>query len=76
MPGDSLDQLQNHISIDQIGTILDCPDCVTSNKMILDCLVEKMQSKFNLFDLCDKLNLITGSPTLFSLVEDIRKGNT
>ena len=70
----TLHHLQDHISDDQISTILECRDYVTSNKMILDCLVMKVHCKDDLLNLCDQLSNVTGSPTMLGLVNDIRKG--
>ncbi|XP_065910127.1 uncharacterized protein [Dysidea avara] len=69
----TLHHLQDHISDDQISTILECRDYVTSNKMILDCLVMKVHCKDDLLNLCDQLSNVTGSPTMLGLVNDIRK---
>ena len=66
--------LQDHINDNQMCTILCCGDYVISNKMILDCLVEKMESKDDLLNLCDLLSTISGSPTMLNLVDEIKKG--
>ena len=77
MPQDfqsTLDIIKDHISDDQISAILNCSDHVSGNKMILDCLMEKMQRKDDLLKLCDQLSRISSSPILSSLIDDIRKG--
>ncbi|XP_065911500.1 uncharacterized protein [Dysidea avara] len=76
MPEDysqTLHLLQNHISDDQMVTLLDCPDHVTGNRMILDCLVEKLlHCKNDLLSLCHQLSRINSS-ALLVLVNEIRK---
>jgi len=72
--GQTLHILQNYISVDQISNILDCPDHVISNRMILDCLVEKLlHCKNDLLSLCHQLSRINSSALLL-LINEIRKG--
>ena len=44
--------------------------------MILDCLIDKMKSKEDMFDLCDQLSRLTDiSPNLANLINELRKGH-
>ena len=71
----SLAKLQDVLSDDQICAILNCSDSHTANKMILDCLINKMNCKEDVFNLCDQLNRLTDiSPNLTNLISKLRKG--
>ena len=49
----SVGKLQNYISDDQICMILSSSNSTTANKIILDCLIERMNCRGDLLDLCD-----------------------
>ena len=71
----SLEKLQDKLSDDQICTILNCSNSHTANKMILDCLIDKLKFKEDMFDLCNQLDRLTDiSPDLKHLINDLRKG--
>ena len=70
----SVGKLQNYISDDQICMILSSSNSTTANKIILDCLIERMSSREELFDLCDQLETITTSQQLNTIVDEIRSG--
>lgn len=64
--------LINFISDDQICSILCCSNSTTANKMILDCLIEKMSRREELFNLCDQLQRISTSQQLKAVISEIR----
>ena len=70
----SVGKLQNYISDDQICMILSSSDSNTANKMILDCLIERMSCREELLDLCDQLESISTSHQLSMLISEIRSG--
>ena len=70
----SIGKLQNYISDDQICMILSSSNSTTANKMILDCLIERMNSREELLDLCDQLETISTSHQLNMLISEIRSG--
>ena len=77
MPGNheqSIGKLQNYISDDQICMILSSSNSTTANKMILDCLIERMSCREDLLDLCDQLETISTSHQLNMLISEIRSG--
>lgn len=77
MPEDyeqTLGRLQNFINDDQMCAILCCSSPPVANKMILDCLVDRMQCEEDLFDFCDQLEMVTGSQDLNIIISDIRSG--
>ena len=67
--------LQNYISDDQICMILSSRDSTTANKMILDCLIERMSRREDLLSLCDQLQTIgSASHQLMMVISEIRSG--
>ena len=70
----SVGKLQNYISDDQICMILSSGDYTTANKIILDCLIERMSCREELLDLCDQLETISTSQQLNMLISKIRSG--
>ena len=74
MPDDymnTVSQLERHLTGDHIGSILECKDAVTANQRILDCLIVQQDNKEDIFDLCDKLSVITDAPLLTAAIEDL-----
>jgi len=77
MPDDyeqSVGMLQNYISDDQICMILSTGNSTTANKIILDCLIERLSCREDLLDLCDQLETITTSHQLMMVISKIRSG--
>ena len=70
----SVGQLQDYISDDQICMILSSSSSTTANKIILDCLIEKMSCREDLLDLCDQLETISTLHQLNMLINEIRSG--
>ena len=60
----SVGKLVDYISDDQIGTILSSSNASVANKLILDCLIERISCKEELLDLCDQLESIIASHDL------------
>ena len=70
----SIVKLQNYVSDDQMCMILSSSSSTAANKMILDCLIGRMNSRENLLDLCDQLQVINKSYQLMTIISDIRFG--
>ena len=71
----SLEKLQDALSNDQICAVLNCSNSHSANKMILDCLIDKMKFREDVFDLCDQLDKLTDvTPDLKYLTDELRKG--
>ena len=70
----SVGKLQNYISDDQICMILSSNNSTAANKIILDCLIEKMSCREELLDLCDQLENITTSHQMMMVISKIRSG--
>ena len=70
----SVGMLLNYISDDQICMILSSSNSTTANKIILDCLIERMSCREELLDLCDQLETITASQQLKMMINEIRSG--
>ena len=77
MPNDyelTIGKLQDYISDDQICTILSSSNSTVANKIILDCLIERMRCREELLDLCDQLEKITTSHDMKIVINEIRLG--
>ena len=70
----SVGKLVNYFSDDQIGAILSSSNASVANKLILDCLIERISCKEELLDLCDQLESIIASHDLKIAVNEIRLG--
>ena len=78
MPDDymnTVNQLERHLTGDHIGSILECRDVFTANQRILDCLIEQINTKEGLLDLFEQLNSITNTPTLTTVIDNVKKGS-
>ena len=77
MPDDyelTIGKLQHFISDDQICAILSSNNSTFANKIILDCLIERMSCREDLFDLCDQLEIITESHDMKIVINGLRLG--
>ena len=77
MPDDyelTIGKLVNYISDEQICSILSSSNSTIANKIILDCLIERMRCSEELLDLCDQLENITTSHDLKIVINEIRFG--
>ena len=77
MPDDyelTIGKLQHYISDDQICAILSSSNSTSANKIILDCLIERMSCREELFDLCDQLEIITTSHDMKIVLNELRLG--
>ena len=70
----SIGKLMNYISDDQICAILSSSNSTIANKIILDCLIERMSCREELLDLCDQLENITTSHDLKIVINKLRLG--
>ena len=77
MPDDymnTVSQLERHLTGDHIGSILESQHPTTANQRILDCLTVQLDSREDVFSLCDKLGVITDAPSLTVAIEDLKRG--
>jgi len=70
----SVEKLQNYISDDRICMILSSSNSTTANKIILDCLIERMSRREDLLDLCNQLETISTSYIATMLINAARSG--
>ena len=68
----SVGVLQSYISDDQICMILCSGSPSSANKMILDCLIERMSCSEEILDLCDQLEMISMSQQLRMIINGVR----
>ena len=74
MPDDyelNVGKFQNYINFDQICIILSSSNSAIANKIILDCLIEVVNSKRELLDL---LESIATSHDFKSVINEIKSG--
>ena len=77
MPDDymnTVNQLERNLTGDHIGSILACSNVFTANQRILDCLIEQLNAKEDVLDLCSWLGRIDDAPLLSGTIEDLKKG--
>ena len=77
MPDDyvlTVGKLQDYFSDDQIADILSNSTSAIANKIILDCLIERINCREQLLDLCDQLEKITNSNNMRVVTNEIRLG--
>ena len=77
MPNDyelNVEKLLNYISDDQICAILSSSNSTIANKIILDCLIERMSCREELLDLCDRLEIIAESHDLKIVINELHSG--
>ena len=77
MPDDyelTVDKLVNYISDEQICVILSSSNSTIANKIILDCLIERMRCREELLDLCDQLEKISSLHELKTVINILRSG--
>ena len=70
----TVQKLENSFSDDQICSILKSGNSTIANKKILDCLIEKMNCREELLDLCVQLENISTSHDLKIVLNKIRSG--
>ena len=77
MPDDyepTVGKLQDYFSDDQIADILSNSTSTIANKIILDCLIKRINCREKLLDLCDQLEKITNSNSMRVVTNEIRLG--
>ena len=77
MPDDyelTVGKVQDYISDDQIYAILSSNNSTIANKIILDCLIERMKCREDVLHLCDLLGYITTSVDMKAVINEIRAG--
>ena len=77
MPDDyvlTVGKLVNFISDNQICVILSSSNSTIANKIILDCLIERMRCREELLDLCDQMESIIASHDLKIVTNELRFG--
>jgi len=77
MPDDymnTVNQLERRLTGDHIGSILECDNVFTANQKILDCLIEQLNDKEDVLDLCSWLSRIDDNLLLTTAIDDLKKG--
>jgi len=54
--------------------ILSSSNSTAANKIILDCLIERMSCREELLNLCNQLETITASHQMMMVISEIRSG--
>ena len=77
MPDDyeiTVGKIQDYITDDQISAILGTSNSSVANKMIVDCLIERISCGEELLDLCDQLEKIASLNEMKSVTKEIKLG--
>ena len=77
MPDDyeiTVGKIQDYITDDQISAILGTSNSSVANKMIVDCLIERISCREELLDLCDQLEKIASLNEMKSVTKEIKLG--
>jgi len=74
----TLQAVQDHLTDHQICDVLTSPNCSIANKIILNCLIEKVKCTANVLEFCDELEKITvllpDPGILAAVVNELRMG--
>lgn len=69
----TLDIVQDDLTDDQICDVLTSADYATANKIILNCLIEKVKYAADIVGLCDQLEKIIANPgTLAEIIREFK----
>ena len=77
MPDDyelTVGKLQSYISVDHICNILSSGSSTVANKIILDCLIERISCREELLDLCHQLETVATSHDLIVVISELKHG--
>ena len=77
MPDDyelTVGKLQSYISVDHICAILSSSNSTVANKIILDCLIERISCREELLDLCHQLETVATSHDLIVVISELKRG--
>ena len=67
-------QLQKYISDENIFAILSSSSSLDANRMILECLIDRLNSSVDLLDFCDQLESISPLHEMKVLIKEIKSG--
>ena len=71
----SIDILHKYFTTSDFDMVLNSSNSTTANKIILDCLIVKINYREELLDLCDKLETIaTSAQSLMMAITELRSG--
>lgn len=68
---ETVGKLQNYMNDDQICAILCSSNSVIANKLILDCMINRMSSTEDLHDFCNQIELACPSHDMKAVLKDI-----
>ena len=70
----TLGALQECVSDEKMCAVLNSENSTIANKIILDCLIEQVNCKDDVFNLCNQLFKINKSKEMETVIEKIRTG--
>ena len=71
----TLEYLLDHLTDDCICAVVEITDADVANKMMLDCMISKLNCKEDMLDLFDQLEKIADAHNLASTIDALRKGS-
>ena len=66
--------LERELCDTHISSIFECSHSTAANQIILECLMERVNCKADILDLCEALSLLKNSAQLTQITENIRTG--
>ena len=66
--------LERKLCDTHISSIFECSHFTAANQIILECLVEQVNCKEDILDLCERLSLLKNAPQLTQIIENLRMG--
>ena len=70
----TLEYLQDYLTDDCIGAVVESTNVDLANRMMLDCLISKLTCREDLLDFFDQLEEIKNVPNLASTINGLRQG--
>ena len=75
MPGnyyETVQLLERELCDTHISSIFECCNSTAANQIILECLIERVNCKADILDLCEILSLLKNAVQLTSTVDNLR----
>ncbi|XP_065900404.1 uncharacterized protein [Dysidea avara] len=64
--------LERELCDTHISSIFECSHFTAANQIIMECLMEQVNCKEDILDLCERLSLLKNAPQLTQIIENLR----
>ena len=65
--------LERELCDTHISSLFECSHTTAANQIILECLVEQVNCKADILDLCERLLQLKNAPQLIQIIEHLRR---